>query len=286
MKQILLGTLIFVITMFVNCASTSKEKSNFTFQKNTSYRSDLKKVATAYVIVNSTNAAFDKKDAGIATLQSLVTSKIDEIYGAGVAGGETLVALAKKLKLSDNWNSVITDVSNLAKSNVEANLDLTPESKKTLDTMISKGNIDAIAFPFVSEDTLALEKGNSISLGILVYDQKTTSILYKAKHAEIKLSDETIKLFVTSPNNAKAKANAELLQAGLLFGDNLQKEIKSKPGTVPTSGPQPNSETVAAPSATEVKPDGEKPDEEKTKFDKYAPPGIFGFVALLWLILP
>jgi len=286
MKQILFGTLIFVITMFVNCASTSKEKSNFTFQKNTSYRSDFKKVATAYVTVISTNAAFDKKDAGIATLQSLVTGKIDEIYGAGVAGGETLVALAKKLKLSDNWNSVITDVSNLAKSNIETNFDLTPESKKTLDTMIAKGNIEAIAFPFVSEGTQALEKGNSISLGILVYDQKTTSILFKANLAEIKLSDETIKLFVTSPNNAKAKANAELLQAGILFGDNIQKEIKSKPGDAQTSTPQSDSGTVAATPTTEVKPDTDKPEEEKTKFEKYAPPGIFGFVALLWLILP
>ncbi|HNF26790.1 MAG TPA: hypothetical protein PKV80_20110, partial [Leptospiraceae bacterium] len=178
---------------------------------------------------------------------------------------------------------------NLAESEL-GNESLRPETARNLSLLIEKGKIDAIVLPFLTGGLDSIVVGKDVKFGLIVFSGKTSSVQIFALGSRIPVSPEDRKLAETSPDRAKAAVNAGAMKNANELLDRLKKEIRNVQDTA-ASSPQDNKvadnkETKKEDAASvETSEEKKEPEVPKTAFEKMYPPVLFGFTALLWLLL-
>jgi len=272
---------IFIIIFTFNCASSSvggsSSSSKLEVTKKEGFNPNTKRVSTLSTYHLSIKKLNDKSDILFSTYGATVDGKISDIYGEGIVGGEAITNLASKLKLTNFEKAV----ANLVESELSG-VPLNPDTQKTLNTIVEKGKIDAIAVPVISQGSSALTKGNSIDIAIIIYDGRSGKVQVLGQYKQISAKPEDIKLAETQPDQAKANMNVTVLEKTNELLTAMQKEIKGKVEL-------PKKEEVAS-SQT---PKEDKPEEPLKPLDDWLVskikfglgPIVVGFVLVLFLIL-
>lgn len=214
--------LLFTLIITWNCASTTTVTSGASIPKVTKkdgFNPNTKKVSTLNVFNLETKKFAPKTDIVLTSFGATVDAKISEIYGEGIVGGDAITELAKKLKLANYEKAV----QNLVESEL-GNSSLSADSQKTLNTIVEKGKIDALAVPVVSSGSEKLLKGESLELTVIVYDGRSGKTQILASH-NVKAKQEDLTLVETKPDQARANINLTALEKTNELMSALGKEI-------------------------------------------------------------
>ncbi len=282
MKNINLFILnILTIIFTFNCASSSvggssSSSSKLEVIKKEGFNPNTKRVSTLSTYNLSSKKLNDKSDILFTTYGATVDGKISDIYGEGIVGGEAIAQLAAKLKLANFERAV----ANLVESELSG-VPLSPDTQTTLNTIIEKGKIDAIAVPVISQGSGALVRGEPVNIVIIIYDGRSGKVQILGQYKQILAKPEDIKLAETQPDQAKANMNVTVLEKTNELLTAMQKEIKGTT-TVATKKEEPSQTTKE-----------EKPEEPLKPLDDWLVskikfglgPIVVGFVLVLFLIL-
>ncbi len=281
-------SIFIILTAMVNCAGLTKMSSgsgSSEIVKKNGYKADIRKVSVASVYSTEKKTLGDRADISIISYSGTVDGRAGEIFGDSFAGGDALDKLAAKLKITGFQDAL----KNLAESEL-GNESLRPETSKNLSTLIEKGKIDAIVLPFVTGGLDSIMTGKDVKFGLIVFNGKTSSSQIFALGNRIAVSPEEKKLAETSPDRAKAAVNASAMKNANELLDRLKKEVKNVQDVGPSAKQDDkladNKETKKEEvSSSETAEEKKEPEVPKTAFERIYPPALFGFTALLWLIL-
>ncbi len=272
--------LFFFIISIWNCASTS----TVTLGANTpkvikkeGFNSNTKRVSTLNVFNLETKKFASKTDPTIMAIGSTVDAKISEIYGEGIVGGDAILELADKLKLT-NFEKAVQNFIESELSSTSFSID----SQKTLNTIVEKGKIDALAFPIVNGGSEKLQRGENLEIIVIIYDGKSGKTQILASH-NVKAKAEDLTLMQAQPDQAKANMTRSALEKTTELMSALGKEVNpSKPSDVKKE------EKVTSSESKE-----EKPEEPLKPFDDWLVskikvglgPIVMGFLGVLFFVL-
>jgi len=217
-----LNLIFFVI---VNCKTGSQMKmepgNQVSFNKKEGYNESTRKVSTLLIYNKSSKKLGDLSDSIANVIGATIDTKVSQIYGESIVGGQAINELANKLKLKD-FDKAVQNI-------VESQLDtatLTNDSKKTFSTIIEKGKIDALAIPVISSNSDKMFQGEKIQIHLIVFDGKSSNIQYVASSDLFAAKPEDITLYSSKPDQAKANSTALMIENTNKFMLNIQMAIK------------------------------------------------------------
>lgn len=228
MKKIIVTilNLNLIFFMIANCKTGSQIKvevgsGQFSINKKEGFNESTRRVSTLQIYNKSTKKLGDVSDPIANIIGITIDSKISQIYGESIVGGQAIADLANKLKLKDFDKAV----QNLVDSQLD-NSTLSNDTKKTFSTIIEKGKIDALAIPVVSISSEKMFQGEKIQIHLIVFDGKTSNIQYLASSDLYSAKPEDITLYSTKPDQAKANSTALMIENTNKFMLNIQMAIK------------------------------------------------------------
>jgi len=228
MKKLIVTILNLNLLFFTmaNCKTGSQIKvevgsGQFSINKKEGFNESTRRVSTLQIYNKSTKKLGDVSDSISNIIGITIDSKISQIYGESIVGGQAINDLANKLKLKDFDKAV----QNLVASQLD-NSALTNETKKTFSTIIEKGKIDALAIPVISTNSDKIFQGEKIQIHIIVFDGKTSNIQYLASSDLFSAKPDDITLYSSKPDQAKANSTALMIENTNKFMQNIQIAIK------------------------------------------------------------
>ena len=218
--------LIFIFLIVVNCKSASKIESvgtinSASFIKKEGFNETTKKVSTLSIYNKTNKKLGDLSDIIANIIGSTIDSKVSEIYGESIVGGQAIQDLANKLK--------IKDLDKIIQNLVESQLDgqsINSDTKKALSTIIEKGKIDSLAIPVISNTSERLFQDEKLKLYLIVYDGKSANVQYLATSENISIKPEDKLLLSTKPDQAKANTTATMIEITNRFMVYIQSNIR------------------------------------------------------------
>ena len=215
-----------IFFMIANCKTGPQIKveagnGQFSINKKEGFNESTKRVSTLQIYNKSTKKLGDVSDPIANIIGITIDSKISQIYGESIVGGQAIADLANKLKLKDFDKAV----QNLVDSQLDSST-LSNDTKKTFSTIIEKGKIDALAIPVVSISSEKMFQGEKIQIHLIVFDGKTSNIQYLASSDLYSAKPEDITLYSTKPDQAKANSTALMIENTNKFMLNIQMAIK------------------------------------------------------------
>jgi hypothetical protein len=242
------------LLFLINCAGLLKKDSvtnnGISISKSSEYSSDNKKISTFPAYFLEAGKLDDKSDTLITVYGSTIQSKINEMNGNNIEGGDAIVSVISKLKLNDPFQKAMKDFANNGSN-------LSSDTSKFLSDFAEKTKVDGFVLPVITAGYDNLKKGSTIDLRLYLFDNKLKAVSLSATYNGIKATNEEI--ITANQNNDQGRAiiTASILKKTSELTEAIRKETKSVLANAGTSvsgnvGTDPNSSVVKAEEKQEL----------------------------------
>ena len=220
--------------MIMQCSSSSV----LTFKKEDGFNKNTKKVLTLSVYNMQEGKAAGKDDQALYAFGNLAASKMGDIYGSLIPGGELVDKAAEELKIKDKWEDALGELSKLfsntssgadagagSGNNIESTIvAMLPGTVDVLNTVAKKMGVDALALPVATAGMKVLEGGITVELGICLYDVRSGKVQYRASIRDVGITGLTYE----GLKNDKDKLKKAIIGAVTDAGNKLMGLVETK----------------------------------------------------------
>ncbi len=215
-----------------NCAALSKKNTStstsISIVKSSEYSRENKKISTFPAYFLEEAKLDDKTDSIVSVYGTSIQSKINEMNGNNIEGGDAIVNVISKLKLNEPFQKAIKDFATNGNK-------ISSDTSKFLSDLAEKTKVDGFVLPVISGGYENLKKGNPIDLKLFLYDSSLKSVSLSASYSGVKATSEEI--ITASQNNDQGRAivTANILKKTNELMEAIRKDTKSVVATAGSS---------------------------------------------------